>query len=121
METFVREEAREVEEEGTKKKNATTTTTTTTTMERLESEDDRPVSIAFRGNARGFLRQRVIHALRSLNRADWDLDADGATTETESATVKGSTNSLAGMADGAWGDESDGETTATAGSAGSPA
>ena len=52
---------------------------------------------------------------------DDDDDADGATTETESATVKGSTNSLAGMADGAWGDESDGETTATAGSAGSPA
>jgi len=50
-----------------------------------------------------------------------DDDADGATTETESATVKGSTNSLAGMADGAWGEESDGETTATAGSAGSPA
>jgi hypothetical protein len=47
--------------------------------------------------------------------------ADDATTETESATVKGSTNSLAGMADGAWGEESDGETTATAGSAGSPA
>ena len=53
-----------------------------------------------------------------------DDDADGATTETESATVKGSTNSLAGMADGAWGEESDGETATTgdpAGSAGSPA
>ena len=48
--------------------------------------------------------------------------ADDATTETESATVKGSTNSLAGMADGAWGEESDGEETAGTGkSGGSPA
>ena len=55
---------------------------------------------------------------------DEDDDADGAaTTTTESATIKGSTNSLAGMADGAWGDESDGEETAPAGSAagGAPA
>ena len=48
--------------------------------------------------------------------------ADDATTETESATVKGSTNSLAGMADGAWGEESDGEETGgTEKSGGSPA
>ena len=48
--------------------------------------------------------------------------ADDTTTETESATVKGSTNSLAGMADGAWGEESDGEETAGTGkSGGSPA
>ena len=40
---------------------------------------------------------------------DSDSDDDpesGLTTETESVTVKGSTNSLTGMADGAWGDES---------------
>ena len=52
---------------------------------------------------------------------DDDDDADGATTETESATIKGSTNSLAGMADGAWGEESDGEETAAAGTARTPA
>ena len=36
-------------------------------------------------------------------------DATGVTTETESVTVKGSTNSLVGLADGAWDDESDSE------------
>jgi hypothetical protein len=86
-EEFVRGEAREEKEDGTKKKNATTTTTTTTTTKKnattttttttepLENEDDRPISLAFRGNSRGFLRQRVIPALRSLNRTDWDLES----------------------------------------------
>ena len=41
--------------------------------------------------------------------SDDDDDATGVTTETESVTVKGSTNSLVGLADGAWDDESDSE------------
>ena len=74
----MRGEAREEKEDGTKKKNATTTTTTTT--EPLENEDDRPISLAFSGNSRGFLRQRVIPALRSLNRTDWDLESGAVYT-----------------------------------------
>ena len=38
---------------------------------------------------------------------DDDDAATGVTTETESVTVKGSTNSLAGMADSAWDDDDD--------------
>ena len=41
--------------------------------------------------------------------SDDDDDATGVTTETESVTVKGSTNSLVGLADSAWDDESDSE------------
>jgi hypothetical protein len=42
---------------------------------------------------------------------DSDSDDDAlTTTDVGSVTVKGSTNSLTGMADGAWGDESDDET-----------
>ena len=63
---------------------------------------------------------RPHHPTRRILRTH-STDAD-ATTETESATVKGSTNSLAGMADGAWGEESDGEETGgTEKGGGSPA
>ena len=44
----------------------------------------------------------------SDSESDGEGTSEGLTTETESATIKGSTNSLAGMADGAWG-ESEGE------------
>ena len=52
------------------------------------------------------LRRRVGGAASSMDTPD-DGDDEGG-PETESATIKGSTNSLAGMADGAWG-ESEGE------------
>ena len=38
---------------------------------------------------------------------DDETEGGGVTTETESATVQGSTNSLAGLADGAWNSEDD--------------
>ena len=39
--------------------------------------------------------------------SDDDKDDDAATTETERSTVKGSTNSLVGMADNAWNSDDD--------------
>jgi hypothetical protein len=55
-----------------------------------DEEEHRPVTLSFRGNDRGEIRERLFAHFRGLRKPDWDLRSEGQVTPSEYEALLGS-------------------------------